>query len=254
MINWKYVKGLWGNGTTSLYTFLEFKNNDTGLTDFDKVPVIKINDTNTLPAENATGNFGHIITEKASDQSIAKPFSFNDYVVFKKEIRLSTGQRIYLDTNNTKYIYYPSTEIDRIILHPHVKIEGVLETTGDISTDESITATKKCEAQYFNATSDIRAKTDIKILDINALDLIKEVNLYSFTYKDTNSKSIGVIAQELQSISIDGFKLVENENATGQDMDYMTVHESKIVYILWKAIQEQQKEIEELKLELKKRG
>ena len=44
-----------------------------------------------------------------------------------------------------------------------------------------------------------------------------------------------------------GFKLVDNENATGQDFDYMTIHESKLTYILWKAVQELSKEIEDLK-------
>ena len=48
-----------------------------------------------------------------------------------------------------------------------------------------------------------------------------------------------------------GFKLVDNENATGQDFDYMTIHESKLAYILWKAVQEQQKIIEDLQKEIK---
>ena len=51
----------------------------------------------------------------------------------------------------------------------------------------------------------------------------------------------------MQDVNIKGFKLVDNENATGQDFDYMTIHESKLTYILWKAVQELSKEIEDLK-------
>ena len=107
-----------------------------------------------------------------------------------------------------------------------------------------------CTAVYFNATSDYRAKKDFKLLNIDALNLIKKVQLYSFKYKDSNTPSIGMIAQDVQDINIEGFKLVSNEEASGANFDYMTIHESKLIYILWKAIQEQQAEIEQLKQQL----
>ena len=115
------------------------------------------------------------------------------------------------------------------------------------SSDPNEVYDGSCTATYFNATSDYRAKKDFKLLDIDALELIKKVQLYSFKYKDSNQPSIGIIAQDVQDINIDGFDLVDNKEASGANFDYMSIHESKLVYILWKAIQEQQKEIEELK-------
>ena len=123
-----------------------------------------------------------------------------------------------------------------------------LEVNGNLTSGYN----GSCTATYFNATSDYRAKKDFKLLDINALDLINKVRLYSFKYKDSNQPSIGIIAQDVQDININGFDLVDNKNATGDNFDYMSIHESKLIYILWKAIQEQQKEIEELRQQLNK--
>lgn len=107
------------------------------------------------------------------------------------------------------------------------------------------------KAPYFNATSDARAKENIRKADFSALSIVNSLPVYNFNYKNSEKPSIGVIAQEALDFNINGFSLVENENATGEEGDYMSIKESKLIYILWKAIQEQQKEIEELKLQLR---
>lgn len=133
-----------------------------------------------------------------------------------------------------------------------ISAAGHMFTNSYIQAQNYILAGTYMEAPYFNATSDKRAKTDIQLLSINALDLIKSVQLYSFKYKDSNKPSIGIIAQEVQDIDIQGFNLVDNIEARGENGDYMTVKESKLVYILWKAMQELSAEVEELKQQLKK--
>mgnify|MGYP002515560493 FL=1 len=116
----------------------------------------------------------------------------------------------------------------------------------------------KCDGQIqavsFNATSDKRAKTNIKRLDQEkALDIVNKLPIYSFNYKKDNIPSIGVLAQEASVYdgAIPNFSLVNNEQATGENGDYQTVKESKLVYILWAAIQEQSRQINQLKLQLK---
>jgi len=111
-----------------------------------------------------------------------------------------------------------------------------------------------CNALYFNATSDRRAKTDIVQSTFSALDIVNKLPIYNFKYKSDNSNSIGIIAQEALKVNAGNFDLVINPQASGENGDYMSVKESKLVYIAWKAIQEQQKiidnqskEIEELK-------
>lgn len=116
---------------------------------------------------------------------------------------------------------------------------------------DSLTATNQIEASYFNSTSDIRAKKDIAKIDFSALNLISSVPVYSYKYKNdiTNTSTIGVMAQDLLPYQ-EQLQLVSNEKATGENNDYMSIKDNKLIFILWKAIQEQQEEINKLKEQL----
>ena len=109
---------------------------------------------------------------------------------------------------------------------------------------KSLYVENSCNALYFNATSDIRAKTNLQHASFKALNIVKSLPVYTFNYKETGSPSIGLIAQDAAKISFGSdFSLVNNETASGENGDYMTIKESKLIYILWKAIQEQQEQI-----------
>lgn len=108
--------------------------------------------------------------------------------------------------------------------------------------------TDYCQASYFNATSDRRAKDLITPIPNNMLDIVKKMQVYTFNYKSHPSqRNIGLIAQDLKDINIDGFSLVANPNATGEDGNYMSIHESKLVYILLEAVKELSAEVDTLK-------
>lgn len=110
--------------------------------------------------------------------------------------------------------------------------------------DYSLYIQNSCNALYFNATSDIRAKTKVQHASFKALNIVKSLPVYTFNYKETGSPAIGLIAQDAAKISFGSdFSLVNNENASGENGDYMTIKESKLIYVLWKAIQEQQEQI-----------
>lgn len=128
-----------------------------------------------------------------------------------------------------------------------------IPTDGDIQVQKNliIDSSNHCQAGYFNATSDARAKENIRKADFSALSIVNSLPVYNFNYKNSEKPSIGVIAQEAAEFNIDDFSLVENIEATGENNDYMSIKESKLIYILWKAIQEQQQEIEELKSQLR---
>lgn len=269
-----------------MYTFLYFKRNaGADFKDFEFSPGISVNDGNSFDV-GANHDKGRIITEKSTNQHINTPFTFlnelevtinNENIfkcystgaVFKKPIiaeQVLVFSYSGTSTHDFRIQNTSGTDRDLDFTAPsensrfRFNYNGVnwlnldkygIAINGKVTASGDIEAGGKCQALYFNATSDRRAKDNLKILNFKALDLINHTNLYSFTYKDTNTPSIGIIAQDVQNINIDGFKLVDNENATGQDMDYMSIHESKLVYILWQAIKEQQKEIEELKKRLK---
>lgn len=274
MIHWQYIKGLnqysqQVNNTTEVhdvFTFINFQNavinKSSPEYDFKHSPTIIISPENQNTSDNNTTvvNFGHIITQLAENQSIDKDFIFNNHIAIntiensQNINKLNIYQNyIYRTYSNNKYIDYIQFATNSINVKTNTfSIDADINNTKGITSHQlKLTSNNdydgSCEAVYFNATSDRRAKTDFSLLDLNALELVKKVQLYSFKYKDSNLPSIGIIAQDVQDVNIKGFKLVDNENATGQDFDYMTIHESKLTYILWKAVQELSKEIEDLK-------
>lgn len=283
MIFWEHIKGLNAINNNSAWTYINFCNNVSQNSDTDR--------SMTLNPTIGFGNEGYnitsrnyILTSNMTGGYITGDFSFYNSVVFSSStegtktlsvtndttkssisitgaLKVSTGGDIdwYQPASTSFNIYHNDTkrfEINsngNIIMTPNS--ENVLYKT--TSTNKMVVTAGNsldgsCHAVYFNATSDYRAKKDFKPLQIDALKLVKSIKPYTFKYKDSNLPSIGIIAQDVQDIDLEGFKLVDNENATGENMDYMSIHESKLIYILWKAIQEQQKEIEELKLQLKK--
>ena len=174
----------------------------------------------------------------------------------KAELNLYGATKIYLQagSDNNTSITLTSTTVDTtttsIITH---KAKEHNFKTGYVTIGNGGNATKEanslyiegsCNALYFNATSDVRAKTKVQHASFKALNIVKSLPVYTFNYKETGSPSIGLIAQDAAKISFGSdFSLVNNETASGENGDYMTIKESKLIYILWKAIQEQQEQI-----------
>jgi hypothetical protein len=108
-------------------------------------------------------------------------------------------------------------------------------TVGTISVTTTATA--------YNTSSDYRLKQDLK--EYIGLDLISAIKTYNYEWKTDSTRAYGVLAHELQEVlpqAVYGEKDAEEM----QGVDY-----SKLVPIMIKAIQEQQAQIEELKLLIK---
>ena len=116
--------------------------------------------------------------------------------------------------------------------------------------NQTIIDSTKVEAPYFNATSDRRAKEDPLPFSGKALDIINKIQTFTYKYKDTKQVSYGVMAQDLLDIKINDFSFVENAAATGENGDYMSVRESKLVYLLLEGIKELQIEVNDLRKEV----
>lgn len=117
-------------------------------------------------------------------------------------------------------------------------------------SNQTIIDRTKVEAPYFNATSDRRAKEDILPFNSKALDIINQIQTFTYKYKDTKQVSYGVMAQDLLDIKINDFSFVENAAATGENGDYMSIRESKLVYLLLEGIKELQIEVNNLRKEV----
>ena len=97
----------------------------------------------------------------------------------------------------------------------------------------------------YGTGSDYRIKEDFR--SFNGMDILKNIKVYDFLFKETKERSFGVIAHELQEvlpIAVYGQKDWVREDGT---MKIQQVDYSKIVPILIKSIQEHQLEIEYLK-------
>lgn len=109
-----------------------------------------------------------------------------------------------------------------------------------LASDVSVTA------PFFNASSDRRLKTNINAVEDSVLPLIVSTPVYTFNYKKHPTiPVIGIMAQDVLNKNINDFNLVK-ESSGG----YYEIKESKMIYILWKAVQEQQKQIEALQARL----
>lgn len=127
---------------------------------------------------------------------------------------------------------------------------GALTVAGGIGVGGAIYSGSSCTAVFFNATSDKRAKENIRPANYSALDLIKKLPIYIYNYKNSDETVTGILAQDLLQAQPEELNLVSNINATGENNDYMSIKNDKLMFVLMKAIQEQQEQIEQLKSEI----
>ena len=101
----------------------------------------------------------------------------------------------------------------------------------------AITATGDIAAANFNSTSDISLKGNIKIIE-DPIKKILQLNGVTFNWKENQKPSIGVIAQELEKV----FPELVTQG------DVKSVNYSGLIGVLIEAVKEQQKQIEELRV------
>ena len=154
-------------------------------------------------------------------------------------------QGLYLDENST---INSLSSYAGIYLNPN----GNIQARGKVESNDSV------HAPYFNATSDMRAKENIKKLPFSALSFINNLSVYQFNYKGKNDTIPGILAQDVLNSQPEGLSLVDNIDASGENGDYMSIKEDKFIFLLMRAVQELKEdndalryEIEQLKQKLK---
>lgn len=273
-IFYNHVKGCGAN--EGAWTWIQWSDNP------ETLPSIYSSRSNSLTGRTDCGT---IITSAVSGQSITRAFTFTSALTVQSYLypaaiefidpttKQPTTAELYVDKAfNSLNIKYDENTIN--LMSNKLKVSGEAEfsknikSSGSINTDTqpiytisgniysingNIYTTKgKCEALYFNALSDKRAKENISIARFNALSTVKALPVYNFNYiARPQETTIGLIAQEAAIHNLDSFSLVDNLDATGHDNDFMSIKESKLVYVLWKAVQELSDEVDQLKQEIK---
>lgn len=204
---------------------------------------------NTYVDENNPTPLGEIVTTEGNNQT------FKQCIVIPKMSWDGTKYTATYDTSTSKLTLKLPPVIDTAnfsIKNSNVDIlqYNTDSSNGKLSSSLPFITTSSITAKYFNATSDIRAKENIQVFNQSALNLINNLNTYTFNYKGSDELSYGIMAQDIQDYQINGFNFIENAAATGENGDFMSVRESKLVYLLIEGIKEQQKQINQLKQEI----
>ena len=108
------------------------------------------------------------------------------------------------------------------------------ETDAALSYNPS---TNTLTAGTFNSTSDRKLKENVKVVK-NASELINKLEGVNFTWIETGEKSVGVIAQQVESYI---------PELVSKNQEVKSVNYNGLVGILIEAFKEQQRQIEELK-------
>ncbi len=231
-----HIKGLTGNSGTKCLTYIKWSNTAaTADKSVEAVPTITNNEI----------DYGHIITQNAANQKVnylsATNLTAEKFHIGKSsEIIYSEGaQQIQYGGN----IFLDQLTTNQLTIGDFLKFRGDSIILSNDNSGGTITATGKIEGLYFNATSDRRAKTNIKPIADGALDIVMNTPVYTFNYIKDNAESCGIMAQDLSEDY--SFDFIDRSNP-----DLLKVHESKLVYLLWKALQEQQLEIKKLQREI----
>jgi hypothetical protein len=92
---------------------------------------------------------------------------------------------------------------------------------------------------YYNTVSDYRRKTNVKLLT-SAIDLVSRVHAKTYNWVDSHKTetSIGFLAHELQAVVPQAVQGKKDEVDEKGNPVYQSVDNSKLVPILWAAVQE----------------
>lgn len=228
---WKNIKGMAeDDGSHTIYTYIDFINTENGT---------------ELGIRRGNEEIGKIAL---AGKNCETPQTINK--IISKQIGVTADEKQTIQFAQDAITVNPATTFKAKVTATEVNINDNLSVTKELKANKAV-ITGECQAGFFNATSDKRAKENFEPLSTKtALKTVIDTPLYSFDYK-SGAHSIGVLAQDLIHVDMNNFSFVGNQKASGQNGDYMNVHESKFIYLLWAAIQEQQKEIESLRAQLK---
>ena len=288
-VYYKWIKGCAVGSTlqTGLWTYLKWGGSGTDTTagkTTNNLPHIYtyIGKEDTPTTEN---DLGYILTNAATGIEITQPWKLSSDFYFDLDSHTNNNNNLFLSnscgniqltdngyyfggnlTVNSTLTVNQTTILKSLNVNSTATINGVVSITdttattsatsgaltvaGGIGVGGAIYSGSSCTAVYFNATSDKRAKENIRPANYSALDLIKKLPVYIYNYKNSNETVTGILAQDLLEVQPKELNLVSNINATGENNDYMSIKNDKLMFVLMKAIQEQQEQIEQLKSEI----
>lgn len=151
---------------------------------------------------------------------------------------MSVDAITYADTITTQGLLYTN----------YMRISGNADVSGTLTANTvTVSGDVSCETLY--ERSDRRLKENIKeIPDETALNLVLGMRPVTFKFKDSDQRSMGLIAQELDALQK---KLGTNLPLVDHSEEYLSIPYGNNSVLFAGAIKAQQKEIKELEKALK---
>ena len=232
---YKYIKGYMSDGETTQYIFFnQAKTGEQSIKD-NRPYFSSINDFSGT--DNADTK--HFFVSEDGNHTFTGQNNFNGKTIFTSDIipDFQKGLKVsnFIETGSTPFSIQ-DFQGNSLLSFSDNKATFKNEVVSEVSVT----------ARYFNALSDRHLKTNINTIEDSVLPFITSTPVYTFNYKkDPTIPVIGIMAQDVLDKNINDFNLVK-KNGNG----YYEIKESKMIYILWKAVQEQQKQIEALQARL----
>lgn len=125
---------------------------------------------------------------------------------------------------------------------------GVYGLSGSLNLTGSIVVSGDVDAQNFNTTSDVRLKTNLKVIT-GALDKVEQLNAYTYDwveeYNNEGVRQIGLISQEVQKVQPE--LVHEKDVVVGNVTERMLLLDySKVTTLLIGAVKELSEKVKQL--------
>jgi len=137
-------------------------------------------------------------------------------------------------------------------------------STGNVSMSQNLAVGGSVTGLSWTATSDRREKRNIKTLDSKtALDRVMRLRSVTFTWNNSKldqAKQTGWIAQEVEragmgsSVSVKPGEIHHANGTTVKVDDFRSLKQNEMTAVLWAAVQEQQRQINQLRRQFKHKG
>lgn len=233
-----------------------------------RTPTSRDNDDSSIEKKDYI-TIGSTSTTIGDKDSIIRIHS-DEKIALSTGATVGTNSRIIMDNNNIMFYYgtHESTEpgvLGYISICKNNDVNKVIDFTADC---KNITLKSrnpiKCssiemqEGADITYISDRRCKENISALKFNYLDTILKTPVVHYNYLNDSIHQVGIIAQDLEdNLPANQNVFIRKTNSDGLK-NRRSIAETKLVYILWKGLQEEaqareklEKELEELKNKIK---
>ena len=167
--------------------------------------------------------------------------------VFKMDTDAAPGRSSTYQINHYSQVD-PLSDFD--IANTVIESKWIMEDTGGSSPQYltlSFTADKinvngtiyMAENEQMMYVSDARRKENFETLNQSYLDVVNKVPVFKYNYKNSNKNQIGIIAQDLEK-ALENYKecFISVQDTTELE-NQRSLNENKLIFILWKALQEE---------------